>query len=306
MPPYSKAPVYLFYGNQVDAVLRARDQVLDAVLPAELRAENLTEYFPSGAGDTVRFGELLDEIAGDMAMLSFIPEAPKCVVVTNPAELFSGAARGRARKTDKPDSAERALEHAVRWIERDLPQTGHTLMFIALEDEAAAREVNERSPLFQAISHNGVARRFSEKKAFFRIEEAILSRNANDLIQATRDLWKPGKGDQAVYGGVVRTLRYLIQANVARERKLADTPAELALLFPDEAQRNLFKANPSVTRKYLGRAVYRTAHLLEAYQGMLDVYRALRPRPDDLYVADAQGLMEQVLVRLLNSPRPAR
>ena len=77
--------------------------------------------------------------------------------------------------------------------------------------------------------------------------------------------------------------------------------------FPSDAQRNLFKSSPYVSRKYLGgRGAYRTIDLLNAYQGLLDVYRAMRPRPTDFYVPDARGLLEETLVRLTTSPTPRR
>jgi hypothetical protein len=121
-----------------------------------------------------------------------------------------------------------------------------------------------------------------------------------------RDLWGNGKGDGAVYNSVGRCLRFLLEANIARERQAIADPAAQALYFPADASRNLFKAHDNVRRKYLGRAAYRTADLLRAYEGLLDVYRAMRPRPEDLYVPDARRLLEQVMLRLFTAPPPRR
>jgi hypothetical protein len=39
---------------------------------------------------------------------------------------------------------------------------------------------------------------------------------------------------------------------------------------------------------------------------VLGVYRALRPRPGDVYVPDARLLLEKALLKLFASPRPGR
>ena len=51
-------------------------------------------------GDTVKLMTLLDEIAGDMAMVSFIADAPKCVTVTNPVEIYGRGRRARRRRQE--------------------------------------------------------------------------------------------------------------------------------------------------------------------------------------------------------------
>lgn len=310
MGAYPTVPIYLFYGNQADAVLKARDAVLDAVLPPAERNENLTEYYPTAAGDKVTLAALIDEIAGDMATVSFIPGACKCAVVTNPAELFGGGGggakkpKGKTKGKAKADGATKARQRMIYWIENELPQTHDHLILLAFEDESSMREVNQKSPLYQSIQKVGYLRGFRDTKAFFRIEDAILARRPGECVAALRNLWKPGKGDSSVYGCVVRCLRYILQANIARERGAMRDAERQAEFFPTDPRRNLFKASPNVRRKYTSRAIYRTVDVLEAYDRLLDVYRALRPRPGDVYVPDARGLLEQTLLKLLTAPRP--
>lgn len=302
MAGYPNVPIYLFYGNQPEALLRARDAVLDAVLPREIRDENLTEYVPTEQSDKVRLSACMDEIAGDLATVSFIPGAGKCVVVTNPAELYAssgGPKRGgqRGRKSKK-------TEWHMTWLEKDLPQTDNHIILLAFEDEGAAREVDEQCALYRLVQKIGYTRRFQDKRAFFRLEDAILARDPAACLIALRDLWGTGKGDGRAYQGVQRTLRYLMQANIAREREVTGDPDRQSVYFPSDKRSNLFAAHPNVRRKYLAGRIYRTRELLEAYQGVLEVYRAMRPRPGDDYVPDARGLLEQVLVKLMTSPRP--
>lgn len=305
MADYPRVPLYLFYGTQTEAILAARDEIVNRVVPPDFRNENLTEFYPSSHGDTVKLMTLLDEIAGDMAMVSFIADAPKCVTVTNPVEIYgAGGERGGGGK--KSEKAEKAEGNLTRWLEKELPQTGHTLILLAFEDEASQREVDQKCALYQAVQKIGFLRGFSDTRAFFRIEDAIVRRQAAACIEAVRDLWKAGKGDMRVYSSVVRALRYLLQANIVRDKKWEQNGAAIATFFPPDPQRNLFKAHSNVQKKYTGQHNYRTKDLMKAYQGALDVYRALRPRPGDQYVPDAQGLLEQTLLELLTSPRPVR
>ena len=148
--PYPRRPLYLFYGTQVEALQKARDAVVAMVLPGEGRDENLTEYYPASMQAKLPLAQVYDEIAGDLATISLIPDAPKCVIVTNPAELFGSARRGGEETEGGAKGAKRA-EAVMAWLERELPATGHTLLLLAFEDEAAQLEVNEKSPLFQLV-----------------------------------------------------------------------------------------------------------------------------------------------------------
>ena len=96
--PFPNVPVYLFYGNQASAVLRAQDAVVEALVPKELRDENLTRYSASGNQFGFDFGKALPELAGDMATLSFVEDATKIAIVVNPVELYRGGAKRPARK----------------------------------------------------------------------------------------------------------------------------------------------------------------------------------------------------------------
>lgn len=317
MTTYPDCPVYLFYGNQVEPILKARDQVLDRFLPREERYQSLTEFYPTSNTATIKLADNLGDIAGELATMSFIEEATKCVVVTNPAELFAGGGARRApKRAAKKASAKKSTKSAksspsagdpvADWIQNELAATGHKLILLAFEDEAAGREINDRSPspLLQTIMKLGYAQAFRNQKAFFRIESGLLNRDVNATLDALRELWGPRGGDTMVYNALVRCLRYLIQANIARERKLGADPAMMAACFPSDRQRNLFQAHPAVQRKYTTQPIYSTLALLDSYQELLDVYRAMRPRPGDLFVPDAQGLLEQSLLKLLTSPRP--
>lgn len=310
--PFPEVPIYLFAGNQVDAILRARDEVLDMLLDRETRAENLTEFSPTSNKFGLELAKLLPEIAADLSTMSFIPGAQKVAVVSNPVELYGSAGRSAPRKKKKKASARKTKapkatpkRDPLDWIAEGLPATGNHIILLAFEDEAAGREVNDRHPLVQTIGRVGHFQFFRDKKAFWRIEDALLRRDASGCLEAVRDLWKPGKGDQTVYSAIVRSMRFMLQAKIARERGAMNDEAKQALYFPSRSQFSLMKASEFVRKKYVNRPIpYRTPALIEAYEGMLGVYKALRPRPGDLYVPDAQAMLERTLVKLFESEPP--
>lgn len=318
MAKYPKVPVYLFYGNRTEDILRARDEVLDMLIEKEARFESLTEYQAQGQAFGVELNRILSEVAGDLSTLSFIPGSQKVVVVTNPMELYSaGASRPRKKKAKKKSAAKSKTkakapekpksdgQEYLRWIQDELKETGNHLILIALEDESAGREVNDRHPIFQTIGRMGHFQKFRDTKAFWRIEDSLIGRDPENCLAAIQDLWKPGKGDSNVYSAVVRCLRFMLQANIGRERRAGGSPEKLALYFPSRAQFSLYRAGDFVQRKYTSRPLpYRTGALLEAYEEVLDVYKALRPQPGETYVPDARLLLEKALLKLFSSPRP--
>ncbi len=273
--------------------------------PAD-RAENLTEYFPQGNRFGVEVTRILSELRTEASTLSLIGESNKVIVVTNPAELYGtqtgGGGTGASKKNGpKGRTAGKASKDPpyLKWLEQGLPETGSSILFLAFEDEAEGREINERHPLFELVARIGYPRRFRDEKAFFQIENALLQRDVSACLGAIAELWSPKKGDIMVYNSVVRCLRFMLQANIGRERKVAGDTEKQALYFPASPSLSLYKAKDFIQKRYLtGPVVYRTADLLRAYERLPDVYRALRPRLGDLHVADAKMLLERILMEL--------
>lgn len=307
-----EAPVYLFVGNDVPALMRARDEVVALYLNEETRNENLTEYVSGGREYGVYIDAVIPEIASEFATLSMLGESDKVAVVYNPMELFgAGTAKpggGKKKKSAKGGSGGDSPKGggALGWIERELPETQGHIVFIAIEDEADGREVSDRHPLFQLCARMGETRRFSDNKAFFRIEEALLRGDTRGCLSAVRDLWKPGKGDMSVYNSLVRSLRYMLQAQViqlnGRGPRLSETG-----LFPESPQLSLLKAHPMVRGKYTSpQRRYEITDLLECYEKLMGVYHALRPGPADTHVPDALAMTERALAELMGRGAGAR
>jgi hypothetical protein len=293
---YESIPILLFYGNRGDEILAARDRALDAILPRETRHENLTEVY-SNQGGSVSLAKALPEISADLDTMSFIPDATKCVIVTNPEELMGSG--GRAPKKKKGGDEQQVVD----WVTKVLPKTGHHMIVLGMEDESIGREVNEQSALFQAIQQIGYSKRFREV-LFFKIEDGLLHRQINVVLGAVRELWNPRGGDMRVYNALTRSIRFMLQANLDKDPRIRRDPNLKSTLLPANKSTNLYKSSPTVQRKYTQITRYRTQDLLEAYESLTKVYQAMRPRADAVYVPDALGILEQTLSRLMMSPDP--
>ncbi len=304
-PTHPIKPLYLFFGNQHEAVLKARDEVVEQLVPREFRDSNLSNYYATGNSPKISLAGVIDEIAGDLATLSFFPGASKAVIVTNPDEVFTAETNGENDQTAGKKRRGKP-EFLLKWLEQELPQTGNHLILLALEEEGTNRGVNDRQPnaLFKLAQKIGHVRFFRDKPALFKIEDALLQRDLNTLLAAVRDLWS-SKTDQIIFNKICSVLRFSMQANIARERKLSTTEAAANALFPTQAQGNLFKAHWIVQKKY-EIPLFRTADLIKAHQQLLEVYRAMRPRPGDIYVPDSLGLLEHSLRELISAPGPRR
>jgi hypothetical protein len=253
-----------------------------------------------------------------MNAMSFITPTPKMIVVVNPAELYpigpgrgkpggsASRAKAKGKTKSKPEAAVPPEQRCVEWIERSLIGSGHRMILLAFEDEAEGREVNEKSGLFLVVAQRGYPQRFRDNKAFFRIEEALVSRDATGLLRAIEELWTPREGNMKVYGSVLRAMRLMLQAGIVRDRNLLRDPAAAGFYFPN-ARGSLMGAPPNVRDRYLrGGSPFRTGDLLRAFQELLRVYEALRPQSGELYVPDQRALLERILLELIASPRPVR
>lgn len=304
-------PIHLYYGNRVGEILGARDRILAAWLDPETRDENLTEYRSTKGQFFAELTELLPEIAGDLDTISFIPGSRKVAVVVNPIEVYSrSGARKRAggakRKAETASEVEDGQAAAgLRWLAEVLPKTDNRLLLLAFEEESESREIDDKSPLFQLIARIGAIRPFRHPRAFYRIEDALIDRDATACLRAVRDLWGDGKGDNSVYSGLTRSLRFMLQANINLERGVTKDPVRAERLLPSRAQFNLFKSQDFIRKKYTRSPLpYRTSDLLTAYEGLVKVYRAMRPDKAELYVPDSLMLVEKVLMELFASPPP--
>lgn len=310
--PFGDKPVYLLYGNRVGDMLRARDQLLDVLLDPETRDENLTEYRATG-NRKLELMKLLPEIAGDLDTLSLIPDARKAVVVVDPAEIFTGSWRSRSRRTakrakaDDGDDEDSAQPAGLRWLEESLPQSGNHLVILAFEDEAESREIDDKGALFQLIAKIGTMRAYRDKKAYFRIEDAILARDNKECLRAIRELTKGSKIQDNVYGNVAKCLRFMLQKSILEDPRFISNPTRGKALLPSRKQFNLLEASDFTRKKYMrAPAPYKMAAMLTAYEKLLKVYHAMRPRPGE-FVPDETILLEQILVELFASaPPPAR
>ncbi|MBI1784151.1 hypothetical protein HYR69_03325 [Candidatus Sumerlaeota bacterium] len=233
MKEKNTVPIYFFYGTQTEEIMRASDNAVREILGETSRDENLTIYTPPGNQKTVEFANILSELNADLATMSLVAENEKVAIVYNPAEVFSESGararrpakpkKGRTAKAESPNagaSDEPAIPPYLTWIEKRLPETGNHLIILAFEDEADGREVPKEHPILQIAGRMGLTAAFREKdKLIFKIEDSIRGRDALGCIAQIRELWKPGRSDMNIYTGVVRCIRFMLQAGIVRDRR---------------------------------------------------------------------------------------
>lgn len=312
-------PLYLIYGDNVSAMQDARDNILASLLPPEERNENLTEYIGTGNKFGISFEDILGDINADLSTMSLLADTKKVVVVTDPIEIFASEFKARRKpakpKKAKPKSKTGDAEDAnaeppyVRWLKQTLPKTGNHLIIIANTDEAEDRDISDTNPLFQAITQaHGELMRFQSgtSKAIYRIEDAIVMRQPDQFFKEIEELWTD-KTNMNIYNQVTRAMRFMIQAGILRDPRVAGDIEKQSVLLPASARTNLTKLHAFPQQKYtrnVGR--YRMVDLIKAYQELIEVYLALRPRPGVIYVQDARLALDRVMATLFASPQPGR
>ncbi len=235
----------------------------------------------------------------DLSTISFIADHPKIHIVNNPKEIYKAAPKDK-------NKAETAM---VEFVLRELPATSNAIVIIGFEDEANGEVVDLKrgvTPLLTAIQKIGVIQSFRENReaAVFTIQDAIMRGDIPQTLSTMRKLWKSDRGQSEVYRITTSTLRYLIQVSLVQDSK-RHKKEDLEKLFPNDKQSNLLKAHAFTQKQLLERPCrYRLVDLIRAHERMLEVYRAMRPRPTDLYVPDAQIMTEQIILELMNAPRP--
>jgi hypothetical protein len=192
----------------------------------------------------------------------------------------------------------------VQTIRDLLDATPNALILLAVEDDAKNRRVNDKSPLFQALSDLGAVRQFSAKSYRFELSDAIVARSlpmAMEVVTAWRR--EDSRAAIPIFRTLLDDVRLLIQAFIhQRESRRITREADYAtLLFPPDLRPNLQTIHDFRRRKYLsGIHAYALPPLLEALEGLLEIQKALYPTGDELYVPDVDYLTDVWLAKLLS------
>jgi len=192
-----------------------------------------------------------------------------------------------------------------RGLDDLLKSTPNAALFVAIEDEAKNRRVNEASALFMGLSQRGAVRKFASKAHRFELTDAILSRSLPAAMQVIAE-WR--KDESRAAASIFRVLSddvsCLIQAAIYTRESAAlrSDPTLEMLLFPGALRPNLLTLHDFRKRNYLNaiRNYPSMEPLLEAMRGLLEIQKALYPVGDELYIPEVDYLIDIWLARLLS------
>jgi len=316
------ARLYLYYGNKEAEINEAKLALERELIPNdEERRENVVDILPP-TNQPLTLKSAYPQIAAELGQESLFGDSCRIVVVNQLQDLFGAwGGRGRRTKTAKASKAtkEKAskssktkvakpdadpMEVFLQSLSSLLESTRNAVLFLAVEDDAKNRRVNDKSPLFQGLSALGQVRNFAAKSYRFELSDAVVARSLPDAMRVITT-WR--REDRRAAIPVFRTLlddvHLLIQAAILQREtpKITTDPAHGDLLFPPELRPNLQTIHEFRKRKYMSgvHSYPSIPDLLEALRGLLDIQKALYPTGDELYVPDVDYLIDVWLAKLL-------
>lgn len=312
------ARIRLLYGNREAELQEARLRIVREVIPSDDdRRDNVVEIQPP-ANRPLALAQVQSQILAELGQQSLFGDLQRVVVVYQLQEFFSSAGASKAKekagagtaapkKASKKPSAADAVATFFDHVDGIVAVTGNTLLFVVVEDQAKMKLVNERSPMFAAVSERGRVDRFASKPYRFELTEALLNRSLPQAIEVV-SAWRQDDGRQAA-GAIFRALnediQCLVQAAIYdRERhKMEDDPAWKETLFPSSLRPSLLTIHEFRRGRYMQAVrMYPSMELLlDALRSLLEIQRALFPTGDELYVKDADYLIDLLLAKLLGT-----
>jgi len=293
--------VHLIHGTDEVRLRQERTRLVAELLPAEHRAENLTEIEPP-TNRALSLSQIIGDLTSELATPSFFPEVRRIVVVEQLADLIgspsgegtkaSGAGRRKPRKASEGVDAVAAF---CRFLERELPQTGNVLIISVIEEPDKRRRIRTNSPLYQTIQTLGRIVQFNEPPVIFRFLDAFSTRDLATALRALPDLLEGEDGVQSVFRMLTRQVRFLIQAKLLeRAGGSKEEAAQFAERhFPPEKGLNLMREHSFVADKTRRAAARWSLGELNALLPRLErLIKIVYPSSADTYVPDPETELE--------------
>lgn len=291
-PSRSKAPsvpVWLLHGDDQAALGLARTEIIERLVPEEMRAENVTEY-SSGSPSGLRIKTCLGEILDDLSTGSFFPEHRRVVVVQDLYEFTSKPAK----------EAEPMLERLAKFLKSSLAEIGNAAIFTVSEEPDRWKKVNRTGALFNAIAEVGEVRSFQAESLNFAFQDALLGRDLGECMRIVdRRLEQAKSSDQlmvlrSMFNDMVKFTRFLIETKIAQRRQEIDSSR-----FPSDKRLNVLKQHEVVQRKVKSASKrFKLGSLLAVRRELQRHNRHFAPSLEDLYVADPRLLLEHLIAQL--------
>jgi hypothetical protein len=278
----------------------AKSAIVDQHLVPEIRDENYREILTTPGTQLKR---VMDEIMGELATVSFLPDSPRVVTVYTVADLVDSGGKGKATK-GKPEKAataptRSASEILAEFVEREMPHLNAVLIMMVTEDPEKWKKLNFDNPLVQIAARNGTLKAFKDESPQYAFFDALFDRQSQKAIQLWRDwLERTGSNNPKPYQSLAAQLRLLTQAKILS----SGTPSTRGLtnaqfmenFLPAEADRSIAKIYPEFRREKLLRqsARFTFGELNRAYQRLLPIMKFIIPVSTDVIVPDKSQLAE--------------
>jgi DNA polymerase III delta subunit len=298
---------HLLHGDDEVAIEKAKTAIIDANLDPEMREENFREVLTNPGTPLKR---VMDDIMGELATVSFLPDSPRVVVVYTVSDLIDG---GKA-KTSKAKSAKAATESTARssseilaeFVEQDMPNLDAVLIMIAIEDPEKWKKLNFDNPLVQIAARIGTLKGFRDESPQFAFFDALFDRQQEKALRLWREwLQRSGSGNPRPYQMLSSQMRLLIQAKILAAGTYGSRGMSRAefveTCLPPETDRSVARIQPEFRRDKLARQSqnFSFQELNRAYLRLLPIMKYIIPVSTDVTVPDKSILGEVWILDLI-------
>jgi DNA polymerase III delta subunit len=282
--------VYLIHGQETQAIQQVRDRVLDGLIPADMRDQNLTEYIAE-SNKALKLQDIGWDIVSELSTLSFFPDSRRVIIIVDLKDLCGSPGTGRSASKQKTGKGkgkkiEDVASKFANFLETSLLQTPNAIVFINYERDMDTT-VSRTSRLYKTIQKIGFVQECKGENKTFALEDALRDRDAAKAIHLFREISGKRGGVNPVFSSLFRVTHLLLQAcTVDAKRRAGATDESLKKLFPADKS-GIFGQHEFVQKKVMGAARrFRVADLAEALKELLAINRLVIPVSTDVYVRD--------------------
>ncbi len=289
VPSKTAGLVHLLHGEDEVAMGLARTRLVEKLVAAEMRAENVSDLAPR-PNAPLRLKACLADILDDLSTASFFPEHRRVVAVQDLQEFTSKPSKESAPLIDR----------LLAFLRDELTEIGNAVIFTVHEDNDRRRKIQRTGKLFKAIAEIGNVQTFPTDNLTFAFQDALLARNLGECLHLIdRRLEQSRASDRlgvlrAMYADLVKFTRLLLQAKIIQRGGASDPET-----FPTDKRLNLQLQHPVVQRKVTGAARrFKTPVLVALRRDLQRANRHFAPSLEDIHVADQRLLLEHLLSAL--------
>jgi len=300
--------IHLIYSSDARFVTREREETINALLPRDLRDENLVEIISTTNKYTVELQDILPQLLSELGTISLLPDNRRVVVVHNLADLYrrgfqKKSSKKRSRKSSPEElSKKEPLEILQIFMEKDLPQTENAVIFCAQIDYARQMEVDEKNALIDFLKKSPYCQvHYSPQKEIsplFLMGEALIARNA---VSCLRHFQSINSKDMhfRIFSELLRNVRFLLQAKLLShlEKKNLSRSTISMLYLPNDTKQSLYEQKEFVQKKYQqAMNAFTLRELMRASERLLYLNQYVIPGKNAAYVPDMALLMQTFII----------